>query len=278
MTNDTLTRMRLVLLGTGAADHDWNRFGEPGVRGSTSSLLNGRILIDCGTTGLRNLQTNGIDFGAVETLLMTHSHCDHFQPEQITELARTPGRTQPLRIYAAREVLARLPEGAEFDKHELAPGLRIQLGELNVTALPANHLTDVPSEQAYHFLFESAAGSLLYALDGAGLTKREWLLLDGIKLDWIVIDCTMAEEGDWRIFEHNDRTMVRHLLATFRNCGMIDETTRIVLNHLARTLWPEDAETIQAKAAEIGAEAAFDGMTLERECRFPVFSARPNDV
>ena len=49
---------------------------------------------------------------------------------------------------------------------------------------------------------------------------------------------------------------------------MIDETTRVVLNHLARTLWPEDAKAIQAKAAEIGAEAACDGMTLERERRY----------
>ena len=87
MPNDTLARMRLVLLGTGAADYDWNRFGEPGVRGSTSSLLNGHILIDCGVTGLRNLQRNGIDFGAVGALLVTHSHGDHFQPEQITETA-----------------------------------------------------------------------------------------------------------------------------------------------------------------------------------------------
>ena len=49
---------------------------------------------------------------------------------------------------------------------------------------------------------------------------------------------------------------------------MIDETTRVVLNHLARTLWPEDEKLIQAKAAEIGAQAAFDGMTLERKRRY----------
>ena len=268
MMRETLAAMRLVLLGTGAADHDWSRFGEPGVRGSTSSLLNGHILIDCGATGLRNLQRNGIDFGAIDTLLVTHSHSDHFQPDQIAELARTPGRPKPFRVYAAPEALAQLPD-AGFDKRELAPGLRFPSGECNVTALPANHLTDIPGEQAYHFLFESAAGTLLYALDGAGLTKPERLLIDGIKFDWIVIDCTMAEEGDWRIFEHNDRTVVRHLLATFRNRGMIDETTRVVLDHLARTLWPEDAKTVQAKADEIGAEAAFDGMTLERERRYP---------
>lgn len=269
MSAHPLAAMRLVLLGTGAADHEWDRFGEPGVRGSTSSLLNGHILIDCGTTGLRNLRKNGIGFPAVDTLLITHSHSDHFQPEQISELAGAPGRAKPFRVYAAPEALALLPDTAVPEKYELVPGLRFQLGEFNVTALPANHQTEISGEQAYHFLFESAAGTLLYALDGAGLTKPEWQLIDGVRLDWIVIDCTMAEEGDWRIFEHNDRTMVRHLLATFRSRGMIDETTRIVLNHLARTLWPEDTETIHARAAEIGAEAAFDGMMLKRERRYP---------
>ncbi|MBS1368902.1 MAG: MBL fold metallo-hydrolase [Lentisphaeria bacterium] len=265
MIQNTLAAMRLILLGTGAADYDWSRFGEPGVRGSTSSLLNGHILIDCGATGLANLRKSGIRSESVDTLLFTHSHDDHFRPDQAAELAQ--GRSRPLRVFAAPEVLALLPEEG-FEKHALSPGLHFSLGELNVTALPANHMTHIPSEQAYHYLFESAAGTLLYALDGAGLTKPEWLLIDGVKLDWIVIDCTMAEEGNWRIFEHNDRTTVRHILATFRSRGMIGEGTRVVLNHLARTLWPEDAEEIRKKAAEIGAEAAYDGMLLERESRF----------
>ena len=79
--------MKLKLLGTGAADYDWSRFGEEGVRGSTSSLLNGHILIDCGATGLANLRRFGIPHSDIDTLLVTHSHDDHFVPEQVAELA-----------------------------------------------------------------------------------------------------------------------------------------------------------------------------------------------
>lgn len=75
--------MHLKLLGTGAADYDWACFGEPGVRGSTSSLLNGHVLIDCGTTGTGNLKRFGIPCSAVDALLVTHSHSDHFAPERI---------------------------------------------------------------------------------------------------------------------------------------------------------------------------------------------------
>ena len=81
MNEQTPPALNLKLLGTGAADYDWNRFGEEGVRGSTSSLLDGHILIDCGITGLRNLERFGIPCAAIDTLLITHSHDDHFLPE-----------------------------------------------------------------------------------------------------------------------------------------------------------------------------------------------------
>lgn len=103
-------------------------------------------------------------------------------------------------------------------------------GELNVTALPANHITNIPLEQAYHYLFKSTAGTLLYALNDAELTKPKWLLIDSVKLGRIVTDCTMAEEDNWQIFEYNDLTTKRRLLMTFCKRSMIGEETRIVLN------------------------------------------------
>ena len=42
--------MKLQFIGTGAADFNWSKYGEPGVLGSTSTLLNGHILLDCGPT------------------------------------------------------------------------------------------------------------------------------------------------------------------------------------------------------------------------------------
>ena len=40
----------VLFCGTGAADHDWEHYGRRGVRGSCSTLLDGRVLVDCGAT------------------------------------------------------------------------------------------------------------------------------------------------------------------------------------------------------------------------------------
>ncbi len=251
----------LKLLGTGAADYDWSRFGEEGIRGSTSSLLNGHTLIDCGATGLGNLHRFQVPFSAVDTLLITHSHSDHFQPAQITELAA--GRSKPLEVYASPEALELLPQDGSIAPHPLAAGMKFQLGELGVTALPANHLTNIAGEEAFHFAFESAAGNLLYALDGAGMLKRAIQLIDHLRFELIIFDCTMADSGDYRIFEHTDIEMVIHLMKTLRTLKIVDGSTRIVLNHLARTLWPPTEAERRQKIAGTNFELAFDGMELQ---------------
>jgi len=260
MDKTTRTPLELKLLGTGAADYDWSRFGEPGVRGSTSSLLNNHILIDCGATGLGNLRRFGVPYSAVDALLVTHSHDDHFEPEQIVELA-AEGK-KPLDVFASPEALAMLPETGTIVPHPLTAGMMFSLGEVAVTVLPANHPTGILGETAFHFCFETPAGNLLYALDGAWMLKAAVWQIKHLRFDWIVLDCTMADAGDWRIFEHTDVDMAVHMVKSLRNLGIADGETRIVLDHLARTLWPETEEARQQKIAGTGFELAFDGMEL----------------
>lgn len=255
--------MHLKLLGTGAADYDWTRFGEPGVRGSTSSLLNGHILIDCGATGLGNLKRFGIPYSAVDALLVTHSHGDHFAPGRIAELAA--GRERPLDVFASPEALALLPESGAIARHPLCAGDQFTLGDIAATVLPANHPTEIPGETAFHFSFETPAGNLLYALDGAWMLKAAVWQIRHIRFDWIVLDCTMADAGDWRIFEHTDVEMAAHMVKSLRTLGIADGETRIVLDHLARTLWPETEAGRREKIAGTGFELAFDGMELRRD-------------
>lgn len=255
--------LELKLLGTGAADYDWSRFGERGVRGSASSLLNGHILIDCGATGLRNLERFGIPFSDVNTLLITHSHDDHFEPEQVLALAAET--EHPLDVYASPEALAMLPESGTIVRHPLFAGEKFSLNDIVVTVLPANHPTGIPGEAAFHFCFETSGGNLLYALDGAWMLKAAILLIRNIRFDWVVLDCTMADAGDWRIFEHTDIDMAVHMVKSLSNLGIIDSDTRIVLDHFARTLWPEDEAARREKVAGTGFELAFDGMELRRD-------------
>ncbi len=254
----------VALLGTGAADHQWNRYGEPGVRGSAMALLNRSVLIDYGATAEAALNRYAVTPDQLTDLVFTHSHSDHFNPEATARLlAGHPGR---LAVHASPEILARLAatvDPAGFTQCPLHPGAGFVAGGMRFTALPANHLLADPEEQAYHYLIEQDQKRLLYALDGAGFTKPEWLLIRNVRLDAMVIDCTMARPGDWRIFEHNDLDTVVHLLKTLRNAKVVDDSTRVVLSHLAYTLWPESSEEAAAIVSGSGLELAFDGMTFE---------------
>ena len=49
---------------------------------------------------------------------------------------------------------------------------------------------------------------------------------------------------------------------TLRNLNIVTPRTRIILDHLARTLWPATEEERRRKIAGTGFELAFDGMEL----------------
>jgi phosphoribosyl 1,2-cyclic phosphate phosphodiesterase len=253
-------------LGTGASDHDWARLGEPGVRGSAGTLVDGRILIDCGYTGLANLTRAGVAPGAVTDLLITHSHGDHFQADEIGKVieARGPGQP-PLTVWAAPQALEALEKKipGRYAGRPLAPGVAFEVGRCRVTALPANHALADLAERALHFLFETPCGTLLYALDGAWMLKEARQLIGKRRLDMIIWDATMAKSGDVRIFEHNDLAMIGLMMQSLQATGCAGAKTVCVLDHIARTLWPADLREAERLAAERGWVLAADGLALE---------------
>ena len=254
---------QIRFLGTGAADYDWSKIGEPGIRGSAGTLLNGNILFDYGTTGRENLSRFGISPDCIEVLLFTHSHSDHFSVKNVKALLAERKNSNPLHICGDAVVINALAGCADCCLHLLEPGEKFQYGDFTFTALLANHMIEAhPEEKTLHYLVETQGKTLLYATDGAGFTKPEWLIIREHHLDLIIIDATMAASGDWRIFEHNDLETIWHVRQTLRAEKIIDDRSRVVLTHLARTLWPDDAATIDRLARSYGFEAAYDGMDI----------------
>jgi len=258
--------LRIKTLGTGAADHDWKRLGSPGVRGSTSTLIDGHVLIDCGRTGSANLSRFNVAPQELTDLVITHSHADHFDIAEIGKVieGRAP-EAAPLAVWAAPQPLAALGRKlpGRFTGHALTPGARFGIGRLQLTALPANHLLSNPSEQALHFLIETPCGNLLYALDGAWMLKQARELIGKRRLSLIIWDATMSKTGDYRIFEHNDLAMIAMMMQSLQTTGAVDAKTVCVLDHTARTLWPEEPRQAESLAAERGWVLASDGMDLE---------------
>ncbi len=251
-----------TLLGTGAADHLWERIGEADVRGSAGTLINRNILFDYGITGKENLSRAGIAPDELDAIIFTHSHPDHFNPVALKELLVQRKNPLPLAIYGSNELIGIMQDGINCQLHPLKPGDKFTISGMDFTALQANHLLYDPNEFAFHYLIETADGNVLYALDGAGFTKPEWLLIKDKALKLIIIDATMAESGNWRIFEHNDLEMIDHICKTLRKRGMIDDSSKVVLSHLARTLWPPTQEEAEKLAGVYGFTVGYDGLEI----------------
>ena len=82
------------------------------------------------------------------------------------------------------------------------------------------------------------------------------------KLDAIIWDATIGErKGDYRIFEHNDLTMIRQMNQTLKNRKIIKPAARIILTHMARTLHPSQKQ-LEEKLLPEGLIPAYDGMSV----------------
>ena len=253
-------------LGTGAADFDWSRIGELGVRGSTSTLLNGKVLIDAGSSAWENLERFNISPSQLTDIVFTHTHSDHFSTTAIARIISARRDVAPLRMWVSQDGVEILSEELKEFPKELHPvkwGDEFDCGELRFTALPSNHLIERNIwEQTFWYLVETPRGNLLYALDGAWMVCQAAHLIGKRKLSWIIWDATMENAGDWRSFEHSDLTMLEMEIRALRVRGTVDDSTLHIISHLARTLWP-DQETSRKHAEARGFLMAYDGMKLD---------------
>ena len=86
--------MKLKLVGTGAIE---------GKERSACSLIDGKILIDCGNGNVKTLTVQGIDINNIEVILITHLHADHFFDLPFFVLLKNFNKSQKLtKIYCPK--------------------------------------------------------------------------------------------------------------------------------------------------------------------------------
>ena len=150
----------IQFLGTGASDHEWKKIGSPGVRGSASTLINGKILIDAGHTVCSNLSRFNIAPSQLSDLVITHTHKDHFMPREIGKIIASRAPDAPaLRIWCSPEGVSMLKKelpDLRFETHALKSGDIFKIKKLRFTTLPSNHLIITRSkEETFWYLIET---------------------------------------------------------------------------------------------------------------------------
>ncbi|MCQ2397231.1 MAG: MBL fold metallo-hydrolase [Lentisphaeria bacterium] len=237
--------MKIQFIGTGAADWNWREY-PAGTRGSTITLIDDALLIDAGPSLMRNLEMCNADPQKIASVLITHSHSDHFNPEQLMQLQEAAGH--PIEIHAAWEALERLPNW-QGTKTALTFGDEFRSAGFDVTATPANHLNNNRWEPAFHFVIKKDGTRVLYHLDGGWMLSFERDILSGQaafgenEFDALILDAASgASYGDWRFADHNDLKMIDDMRSAMGALKFIDGKTLHVFDHIAWSLWPENAD------------------------------------
>lgn len=261
--------LHVRFLGTGAAD--WNGPDERGEHRRLSSiLLDGAVLIDYTARALDMLPQGC----RPATIFYTHSHGDHYNPADALRLgirdvylSQTWYDTAVSEFRrAARELKQPMPA-----IHPLCIGSQVQLGELTISPLPANHATGYLMEQTLLYLVEKGTARLIYATDTGGIPATAARLAgidahgEGRPITALIMEATMGmeHEVDFRLFTHSSVRTVERTVQVLTQTGRYrpQPGQSVYLTHMARTLHGTQAELDQRLPAPL--RAAYDGLEVD---------------
>ncbi|HEY2337557.1 MAG TPA: 3',5'-cyclic-nucleotide phosphodiesterase [Burkholderiales bacterium] len=205
---------------------------------TTSFLVDGDILIDCGT-GVGDLTL--AELSQIDHIFITHSHLDHVA--SIPFLVDTVGgmRSKPITVYATRATIeimrnhlfnwAIWPDFTEIPTAE-SPFLRYQevqvgtmmsLGGREITPLPARHT--VPAV-GYHL--DSGQASLVFTGD-TGQNDALWRVVNRIRNLKILIIETAFSNKERQLAEISRHLCPETLAAEL---AKLERTAEIYITHL----------------------------------------------
>lgn len=253
----------LLFLGTGAADWCMDEKNIiPYFRRNSAALVNEDLMLDCGKHIFDFAETfyDTTLYDNVTDILITHDHSDHFCAESVLKLAKT----HKIRIACDNAAKKMIGEHPNIEYIRLTPFKRKKIGRYHVTPLLANHDVIITRDmRAFHYIIETPdQKKIFYGLDGAWFLRPSWEEMLRHTFDIMVFDCTVGDNDDWRLYEHNTIPMLRKMVDEINRRELLRPEGKLVASHLARTLHTSHEDTAQC-LAKLNMLTAYDAMKLE---------------
>lgn len=268
----------VVFLGTGAADIQRpqkdacptctyvREHGGRNTRRYSSVFVSPGVLIDYSVTGREGLLAAGIAPSAIDYVLITHSHGDHFNPAAIATLAREENK--PLVLVGNTKTVARMQAHLETLPAAERPAITLRavkpfeefaVGPWRGKALAANHM---PDEEALLYVLRGREKSLLYATDTGWFPVGTFAAIRQEKLDLAIVEGTFGEEMQPNLLTgHMNFPFVRLIKQFLVENKQLKPEGRFLVTHLSLHFC-QPYDLLAPKLATEGIVVAHDGLRL----------------
>lgn len=245
------------------------QLGGKNIRTRSQALVNDDLLLDLPPDNQLHSLYYGLELDKVRALLITHSHSDHFYPEDL-EFLREPyshtytGRMQVYGNDTVGKGIVRAcgsmgSEAFRFQFTEVEINSPFTVLDYTVTPLRATH---AQGERCLFYHVAQGEKSILYAHDTGAFTQENLDCLSQLpgKLGLVSLDCTtqMYRDGKYHMGLADAAEQKDKLLTL----GLADENTTWIVNHFSHNGgWLHDDISVQAQ--KYGMTASYDGMSVE---------------
>ena len=279
--------MKITILGSGGGegypaafcgcDHcnEARRVCGKSIRTLSQTLINGDLLIDFPCDTRIHALNAGVNLGDVANLLVTHTHSDHFAPEELScrggcyahnikEPTLTIRGSSDVKrffdtVFSVYNLSGKVAEGILFDEFE--PYESRKVGNYTVTPLPARHAQGLIP---YNYIISDGEKTLLYLLDTGYPTDEvlEFIRKNVAHADAVIMDATMGVAPAGAYYGHmgfEDNKILKEYLVSE---GVADQNTVFVADHITHNK-AETHDKIEEIFEGTGILVAYDGMVLE---------------
>lgn len=273
--------MRIQILGTAAYERVPAMFCQcaacvqarelkgKNIRTQAQTLINDDLLVDFGQDNYLHYLRNDADYTKLKNILVTHTHADHFMPDELcmTTGAFAVNDISEIGVWGNKhcaELFSTIPFKSLCSVNQITGFDTFRAGMYTVTALPASHGTCEP----FVFIISDGEKTVLYNND-TGFWKDEvydFVGKQNYRFDCVISDCTFGfqtKTGGSHMSIDNNRVHRQRLV----EIGAVTKSTIWIVTHFSHNGLslngnPVSAEELERIVSQDGMIAAYDGITI----------------
>ena len=244
------------------------------IRTRSGFILDEKVAIDFSADSYCNMTKHDVLFGKIKHLLITHSHEDHYYPQDLALRVTSIRKTSPeiekvLNVYGNEKVISLFREVSFFSDRVLQTVNLVKIeknqtffmDDYKVTSFYVNHM---PKEDSLIYLIERNGQSYLHLLDSPEPSQEiyDYLYNNNVRLDAVTADCTyctMKEEfgGHMQLWQN---VRVKNKLTEL---NVLKPSAKYFLTHFSDYNGIDTYETMKKAAEPYGLTVAYDGLKVE---------------